>query len=131
MLSHFLRKLGAVAAWRPRAARRARGLGWRLAPRAGRVRRPGRPGPPGWGGILARSRRKLGAVAAGRPGAAVRAGGLVWRLAPGAAGVLGPGGPDLAGWEAGGQAEPVKQNLQRTITRVRLPGGTVYVKRCR
>jgi tRNA A-37 threonylcarbamoyl transferase component Bud32 len=78
--------------------------------------------------MLSHFLRKLGAVAGRRPTGAVRAGGLIWHLAPGAARLV---GPDPAGWEAAAHAEVIKRNLQRTITRVRVPGGTVYVKRCR
>src|SRR5579885_3600887 len=74
--------------------------------------------------------RKLGTL--GRPAQpTTSAGGLVWRVEPAGAELFGPAGPDLAGWEKAGLCEVVKQNLQRTISRVRLPGGTVYVKRCR
>ena len=76
--------------------------------------------------MLSHFLRKLGSLTHRRP--PVRAGGLVWHLAPGAAKLLCPAGPDLAGWAA---TELVKQNLQRTITRVRVPGGVIYVKRCR
>jgi tRNA A-37 threonylcarbamoyl transferase component Bud32 len=77
--------------------------------------------------------RKIGAVAgwAVRPADTVAAGGLVWRVEPAAEAVFGPAGPDLTAWQAAGLCEVVKRNLQRTITRVRLPGGTVYVKHCR
>jgi tRNA A-37 threonylcarbamoyl transferase component Bud32 len=73
--------------------------------------------------------RKLGSLAGRSPSVAV--GGLVWHVEPAGVELFGPAGPDLAGWEKAGLTEPVKQNLQRTISRVRLPGGTVYVKRCR
>src|SRR3954454_9753140 len=57
----------------------------------------------------------------------VRTGRRIWHMLPGAVKLLGEHGPDLDRWDSA----PVKQNLQRTITRVILPGGTVYVKRCR
>jgi tRNA A-37 threonylcarbamoyl transferase component Bud32 len=76
--------------------------------------------------------RKLGSLAGQSPPAARSvSGGLVWRVEPAGAELFGPGGPDLAGWEKAGLAEVVKQNFQRTIWRVRLPGGMVYVKWCR
>ena len=62
---------------------------------------------------------------------AVRLGGRVWHLAPGAEAVFGPDGPDLDRWLADGRAVAVKANPQRTVYRVTLPGGTVFVKRCR
>ncbi len=76
--------------------------------------------------------RKLGSLAGRSPPAArTAAGGLAWCVEPAGVELFGPGGPDLACWEKAGLTEVVKQNLQRTISRVRLPGGTVYVKRCR
>ena len=60
----------------------------------------------------------------------VRIGRRVWHLAPDAAAVLGPGGPDLDRWLADGRAEVVKAGPQRTVYRVRLDAGTVYVKNC-
>lgn len=76
--------------------------------------------------------RKLSAlVESRRPKATARAGGLVWLFAPGAGELLGEGGPDLDAWEAAGVVEAVKRNLQRTISKARLPAGTVYVKECR
>jgi hypothetical protein len=75
--------------------------------------------------------RKLGSLAGRSTGETTTTGGLLWRLAPNAAAFFGPAGPDLAAWQAAGLTEPIKQNLQRTITRVHLPGGAVYVKRCR
>jgi tRNA A-37 threonylcarbamoyl transferase component Bud32 len=74
--------------------------------------------------------RKIGSLA-GRPDRTVAAGGLAWRVEPAGVELFGPGGPDLAAWEKAGLAEVVKRNLQRTISRVRLSGGTVYVKQCR
>ncbi|HET6573639.1 MAG TPA: lipopolysaccharide kinase InaA family protein [Fimbriiglobus sp.] len=74
--------------------------------------------------------RKLGSFA-GRLDRTVAAGGLVWRVEPAGVELFGLNGPDLTAWEKAGLVEVVKQNLQRTISRVRLPGGTVYVKLCR
>ena len=76
--------------------------------------------------------RKLSALVGPRRAApSVRADGHVWQLAPGAADVLGTDAPDVTRWAAEGRVEVVKQNLQRTIGRATLPGGVVYVKRCR
>ena len=79
--------------------------------------------------------RKLGSVVGRgihRPdGSIIESSGWTWHVEPGAESILGPEGLDLAAWERDGRGEVVKQNLQRTITRVRLPGGTVFVKRCR
>lgn len=67
-----------------------------------------------------------------RPSSGVhRAGVRVWHLTADAAAVLGPAGPDLERWIADGSAVVVKTNPQRTVYRVTLPGGTVYVKHCR
>ena len=60
----------------------------------------------------------------------VRAAGEVWHFRSGAMDVLG-GVPDLAEWQRRGSAKLVKQNLQRSIWRVMLPGGTIYLKQCR
>ncbi len=54
-----------------------------------------------------------------------------WCLTPDADAVLGPDGPNLERWVAMGAAEVVKTGPHRTVYRVSLPGGTVYVKHCR
>jgi tRNA A-37 threonylcarbamoyl transferase component Bud32 len=74
--------------------------------------------------------RKIGSLT-GRPARTVAAGGLVWRVEPAGVELFGPDGPDLTAWEKAGLVEVVKRNLQRAISRVRLSGGTVYVKQCR
>jgi tRNA A-37 threonylcarbamoyl transferase component Bud32 len=56
---------------------------------------------------------------------------LDWHLHPYTADVLGNGPPPIDEWVASGVAEPVKANDQRTVYRVLLPTGPVYVKRCR
>jgi tRNA A-37 threonylcarbamoyl transferase component Bud32 len=61
----------------------------------------------------------------------VSVGARTWHLTPEADSVLGPAGPDLDRWLADGLAAVVKSNPQRTVYRVMLPGGTVYVKHCR
>src|SRR3954468_7229305 len=59
------------------------------------------------------------------------AGGLSWHVLLAGEKLFGPNGPDLAAWLAGGTTELVKKGPQRTVYRVRLRGGTVFVKRCR
>jgi tRNA A-37 threonylcarbamoyl transferase component Bud32 len=61
----------------------------------------------------------------------VRLAGRVWHLAPGGAELFGPGGPDVERWVASGSAAVVKANPARTVYRVELAGGTVFVKHCR
>lgn len=61
----------------------------------------------------------------------VSIGGRKWRLAPNAMFVFGPNGPDLDRWIANGSAIIVKTGPHRTVYRVQLPGGAVYVKHCR
>ena len=60
----------------------------------------------------------------------VRAYGFVWLINPDAAQILGDGPPPIADWIASGLAEQVKANDQRTVYRVSLPKGIVYLKRC-
>ena len=62
---------------------------------------------------------------------AVRVGSLVWHLTPEARGLFADAPPDPHAWAADGRAVVVKRNLQRTVSRVTLPGGVVYLKRCR
>ena len=57
--------------------------------------------------------------------------GLVWRIVPEASRILGAQAPDLAEWRRAGRMTVVKENLQREISRVELPRGTVYLKLCR
>ena len=61
----------------------------------------------------------------------VRLRGRVWHLAPGGAELFGAGGPDVERWVASGSAAVVKANPARTVYRVELAGGTVFVKHCR
>lgn len=84
--------------------------------------------------MLSHFLRKLVSVA-GAPGhaapcARVTAGALTWHMTPAGTALFGPTGPDVSGWLAAGPGV-VKQNRQRTIYRVCLPGGAVYVKHCR
>ena len=71
--------------------------------------------------------RKLGSL--GRPLAdsgALRLGGRRWHLAPDVI-----DHPDLDRWLADESTSVVKTGPHRTVYRVELPGGTVYVKHCR
>jgi tRNA A-37 threonylcarbamoyl transferase component Bud32 len=61
----------------------------------------------------------------------VRAAGRRWHLTPDAAEVIGDAPPDLERWVAEGRAVVVKTGPHRTVYRVELDGGTVYVKHCR
>jgi tRNA A-37 threonylcarbamoyl transferase component Bud32 len=61
----------------------------------------------------------------------VKVGPLRWHLTPAGRELFGDTSPSLDRWIAAGVAVEVKRNLQRTIWRVALPGGAVYVKRCR
>ena len=70
-------------------------------------------------------RQKLRAVGRTRP-TPIAAGGYFWFLEPAGHALFGANGPKLDG-----ESVVVKSNLQRTISRVALPGGTVYVKTCR
>lgn len=69
--------------------------------------------------------RKL--VTLGRSGGSVRVGGRRWHLAPGAEGFV----PDIDRWVTDGLAVVVKENPYRTVYRVELPGGAVFVKQLR
>ncbi len=60
----------------------------------------------------------------------VRVEGIVWHLRSGAADVLGAA-PDLDSWQKSGRATLVKENFQRSIRRVTLPGGAIYYKHIR
>ncbi|OWK43455.1 lipopolysaccharide kinase InaA family protein [Fimbriiglobus ruber] len=79
--------------------------------------------------------RKIGAVvgwaARSRPPTVTTADGLVWEVEPAADTLFGVDGPVPAAWRSSGRMAIVKENAQRTIARVELPGGSVYVKHCR
>ena len=60
----------------------------------------------------------------------IRSGGFVWHLRSGASVAFG-GPPDLGAWLQSGAATLVKGNFQRSIWRVSLPGGVIFVKQCR
>ena len=68
--------------------------------------------------------RKL--TAATRPAGAVVVGDRAWHLADPTAAV-----PDPDDWATAGRSTVVKDGRARTVWRVELPGGTVYVKECR
>ncbi len=55
--------------------------------------------------------------------------GALWHVLPAAAPLFDT--PALAEWVRSGRAVVVKRNLQRTVYRVTLPGGTAFVKVCR
>ena len=59
------------------------------------------------------------------------AAGWHWQLLPGAEDWLGPDGPNLTAWEAQGLSHRVKENPARSVSRVSLPTGAIYVKQCR
>jgi tRNA A-37 threonylcarbamoyl transferase component Bud32 len=75
--------------------------------------------------------RKLALLARPSDLPVVRGRGRVWHVTPAGAEVFGPGGPDLERWVATGAAVVVKANPARTVYRVELPAGTVFVKHCR
>src|SRR5262245_42351141 len=76
-------------------------------------------------------RRKLAALVAPPAGPAVRADGRVWHLSAEGEALFGSGGPAYERWLAEGSAEVVKHGPHRTVYRVALATGTVYVKHCR
>jgi len=57
----------------------------------------------------------------------VHSGKMIWYVLPAGLELLGEGGPDWESWPT----TTIKQNLQRTILRAELPGGAVFIKRCR
>src|SRR5262245_55950233 len=61
----------------------------------------------------------------------IRAAGRRWHLTPDAGEILGAPGPDLDRWITDGLAQVVKTGPHRTVYRVALPNGTIYVKHCR
>ena len=74
--------------------------------------------------------RKLRPPEPREPLQTIRANGRVWFLRDGASQTLG-GVPDLDAWQRLGLATLVKKNLQRSIWRVTLPSGAIYVKQSR
>jgi tRNA A-37 threonylcarbamoyl transferase component Bud32 len=62
---------------------------------------------------------------------AAHADGRVWHLTPAWLAEFGAAAPRPERWAADGSAAVVKANPARTVYRVELPGGTVFVKHCR
>lgn len=54
-----------------------------------------------------------------------------WCVTLAAGDIFGPNGPDPDAWVRDGLATVIKQGSQRTVYRVQLPGGLIFVKRCR
>jgi len=75
--------------------------------------------------------RKIGGWVAPASHTVARAAGRVWHLSAEGEALFGSAAPDLDSWLASGLAVPVKSGPHRTVYRVALPGGTVYVKHCR
>ncbi|HUR53915.1 MAG TPA: lipopolysaccharide kinase InaA family protein [Gemmataceae bacterium] len=76
--------------------------------------------------------RKLRLISPTASGASVVcAGDRRWHLAPGAEQFFGHTAPDPERWIADGLAEVVKSGPHRTVYRVTLPAGVVYMKHCR
>jgi tRNA A-37 threonylcarbamoyl transferase component Bud32 len=71
--------------------------------------------------------RKIVPMRLPEPATRVRSEGYAWKVLPAGCELFGGDGPDWAAWDA----KIVKENLQRTILRAELPGGTVFIKRCR
>jgi serine/threonine protein kinase len=61
----------------------------------------------------------------------VRLGERVWHVTPSGLELFGGTGPDIDLWIANGLAVLVKTNPARTVYRVDLPGGTVFIKHCK
>lgn len=80
-----------------------------------------------WSDVL----RKFGSWLAPPAGPIVRAGGRVWHLSPEGHALFGADGPAYDRWLADGTAAVVKHGPHRTVYRVELPTGAVYVKHCR
>lgn len=81
--------------------------------------------------MFANLRRKLTTFA--HPGDlhVVRSAGRVWYLAPAGVDQFRTEGPDLEGWISRGKVTVIKANPARTVYRVEMPGGAVFVKHCR
>lgn len=75
--------------------------------------------------------RKLGSLVSAPVEQKVRAAGRIWHLSIEGESLFGPAGPDFDAWLADGSAEVVKHGSHRTVYRVALASGTVYVKHCR
>jgi tRNA A-37 threonylcarbamoyl transferase component Bud32 len=81
--------------------------------------------------MLGDMRRKFGSLFGPPAAPAVRVGGRAWHLSPEGEAAFGPAGPDFDAWLCDGSAEVVKSGPHRTVYRVALPSGAVYVKHCR
>lgn len=75
--------------------------------------------------------RKFGALIASPLGRTVRADGRVWHLSPEGEEAFGSAGVEFDRWLADSSTEVVKSGAHRTVYRVRLASGTIYVKHCR
>ncbi len=75
--------------------------------------------------------RKFGSLIADATGTVVRANGRVWHLSIDGEFPFHCAAPALDEWLADGSAKVVKSGPHRTVYRVALPTGTVYVKHCR
>lgn len=64
-------------------------------------------------------------------GTAVVSGGYEWHIHPHGLATFGPTAPTIDEWVASGRAGPVKANDQRTVYRVELATGPIYLKQCR
>ena len=56
---------------------------------------------------------------------------VVWQMLPAGVQLIGDAGPTPSAWKLAGLAYIVKDGTQRTISRVKLPRGTVFVKQIR
>ena len=61
----------------------------------------------------------------------VRCGERIWHVTPAGADFFEGRGPDINLWISNGSAILVKTNPARTVYRVDLPGGTVFIKHCK
>ena len=80
-----------------------------------------------WNDVL----RKLGSLVTSPAEAAVRAAGRVWHLSSEGESLFGLLGPAYNRWLVDDLAEVVKSGPHRTVYRVPLATGTIYVKHCR
>jgi tRNA A-37 threonylcarbamoyl transferase component Bud32 len=61
----------------------------------------------------------------------VKCGERIWHVTPSGLEIFGSTGPDIDLWIANGSAGLVKTNPARTVYKVDLPGGTVFIKHCK
>ncbi len=81
--------------------------------------------------MLANLFRKLVTLAQSDDLPVVRCGDRVWHITLSGMKMFGPTGPDIDLWIANGSATLVKSNPARTVYRVDLPAGTVFIKHCK